>query len=75
MDPPDISERVRVAKEHLELSMEWKGERVGILEMRKHYTRYFRAYPGIKPYRMALVTEEEPGKLFEILDEIEQRYK
>lgn len=72
---PDISERVRVAKEHLRLSMEWKGERVGILEMRKHYTRYFRGYHGIKPYRMALVNEGEPEKLYQIMNEIEDRYK
>jgi nifR3 family TIM-barrel protein len=73
--PPDISERVRVAKEHLRLSMEWKGERVGILEMRKHYTRYFRGYPGIKPYRMALITEDEPDALYAVFDEIVDRYK
>jgi tRNA-dihydrouridine synthase B len=72
---PDISERVRVAKEHLRLSMEWKGERVGILEMRKHYTRYFRGYHGIKPFRMALVTEDVPEKLYQIMNEIEERYK
>jgi nifR3 family TIM-barrel protein len=72
---PDIEERVRVAKTHLNLSMEWKGQRVGILEMRKHYTRYFRGYHGIKPYRLALVTEEDPAKLHEILDEIVERYK
>lgn len=75
LDAPDISERVRVAKEHLRLSMEWKGDRVGILEMRKHYTRYFRGYHGIKPFRMALVTEDEPEKLYQILNEIEERYK
>lgn len=74
-ESPNIEERVRVAKEHLRLSMEWKGERVGILEMRKHYTRYFRGYPGIKPFRMALVTEDTPERLFEIMDEIVERYK
>jgi len=72
---PKIEERVRIAKRHLELSLDWKGERTGILEMRKHYTRYFRGYHGIKPIRMALVTENDPDTLFGILDAIVDKYK
>jgi tRNA-dihydrouridine synthase len=75
MAPPDIEERIRVVKRHLKLSLEWKGERVGILEMRKHYTRYLKGYRDIKSFRMALVTENDPNTLFTILDEIEEKYK
>ncbi|MCB0552047.1 MAG: tRNA dihydrouridine synthase DusB, partial [Phaeodactylibacter sp.] len=60
LPPPTIQERVSAAKEHLRRSIEWKGEKMGVLEMRRHYTNYFRGLPGIKEYRSRLVTEEEP---------------
>lgn len=70
LDPPSISERVEVVKRHLGHSIEWKGETLGVLEMRRHYTNYFKGLPHIKPFRTRLVTEAEPELLFEILDEI-----
>ncbi len=74
LPPPTIHERVAAAKQHLKHSIEWKGVKLGILEMRRHYTNYFRAYPGIKPYRAELVTHHDPDALFQILDTIEERY-
>ena len=71
---PGVEERVATARRHLQLNMDWKGERVGVLEMRKHYTRYLRGLPGIKEFRMALVTEEAPEILQAIFDEILERY-
>ena len=70
LPPPDIDERVRVAKKHLTFSLEWKGERQGVLEMRRHYTNYFRGIPNFKPFRSRLVDTMSPAELFEILDEI-----
>ena len=70
LDPPGIADRVEAVKEHLTHSLEWKGERLGVVEMRRHYTNYFRGYRGIKKYRSLLVTEYEPKIIFEILDEI-----
>ena len=70
LDPPTIYERVAAAKQHLRHSLEWKGEKLGVLEMRRHYTNYFRGYPNIKPYRSKLVTEPNPEVLFDILSEI-----
>jgi nifR3 family TIM-barrel protein len=72
--PPSIYERVNAAKRHLKLSLEWKGMKLGILEMRKHYTNYFRGLPGIKPIRSMLVTEMDPGKIEEIMDTIVLKY-
>ncbi len=72
--PPSVSERVDAVRKHLMRSIEWKGERVGIMEMRPHYTNYFRGLPNIKPYRLQLVTTNEPSNLFGILDEIEAVY-
>lgn len=68
--PPTLKERVEVAKKHLKFSLEWKGERQGIFEMRRHYTNYFRGIHNFKPYRAKLVESENPYELFELLDEI-----
>jgi tRNA-dihydrouridine synthase len=72
--PPTIEERVDVTKKHLLRSVEWKGQKLGVLEMRRHYTNYFKGLPFIKEYRSKLVTEENPSVLFEILDQIAEVY-
>lgn len=74
-EPPGIDERVEVARKHLAKSIEWKGEKVGVVEMRRHYGNYFRNLEGIKDYRSRLVTELEPSILFEILEEIREKYQ
>ncbi len=75
MPPPTIEERVDAVKKHLLYGIEWKGERVGILEMRKHYTNYFKGLKNIKYYRMKLVTELKIDNILNILDEINENYK
>ncbi|MEO6038779.1 MAG: tRNA dihydrouridine synthase DusB [Saprospiraceae bacterium] len=74
LPPPDVQERVRVARQHLQDSLAWKGPKLGVLEMRRHYAPYLRDLPHIKPYRARLVTEMEPEALFAILDEVEEVY-
>jgi tRNA-dihydrouridine synthase B len=74
-ESPTIDERVEVAKKHLTKSIEWKGDKIGIVEMRRHYTNYFRGLPGIKDFRMKLVSEMDQEILFEILDEIKLFYQ
>jgi tRNA-dihydrouridine synthase B len=74
LPPPTIKERVAAAKQHLKHSIEWKGEKLGILEMRRHYTNYFRGFRNIKPYRMKLVTNFNPDDVFGILNQIEEDY-
>lgn len=74
LPPPTIRERVDAATKHLQRSLEWKGEKLGVLEMRRHYTNYFRGYPGIKEFRKKLVMEEEPATLFGVLREIESQF-
>jgi tRNA-dihydrouridine synthase len=71
---PDIHERVKLAKLQLTKSMEWKGDKRGILEMRRHYSQYFKALPDFKNYRMKLVTSLDTQELFAILDDIDQKY-
>lgn len=74
-DAPSIEERVEVARKHLMKSIEWKGERVGIVEMRRHYTNYFRDLPGVKEFRSRLVSEMDGAILNEILDELKAHYQ
>jgi len=71
---PTTQERVNAARQHLKTSIDWKGEVLGILEMRRHYASYFKGFRGIKPYRMKLVTSMIPEELFQILDKIELEY-
>lgn len=71
---PTLSQRVAAAKKHLELAIEWKGERQGVLETRRHYANYFKGLPNFKQYRIGLVTAEESQSVFEILNEVAQAY-
>jgi tRNA-dihydrouridine synthase B len=71
---PLLNEKVQLAKEHLIKSIEWKGEKSGVLEMRRHFSNYFKSLPNFKPIRMNLVTELDPKILLEILDEIPTLY-
>ncbi|MEQ9440283.1 MAG: tRNA dihydrouridine synthase DusB [Cyclobacteriaceae bacterium] len=68
--PPTLEERVQTAREHLEFSVRWKGDRKGIFEMRRHYTNYFRGIPNFKPYRQRLVEAPTFAEVSEILEEV-----
>lgn len=72
--PPTIQDRVDAAKAHLQMSLDWKGEKLGIVEMRRHYTNYFKGIPNFKPYRLELVTESDPKVVFEKLDAIAKEF-
>ncbi len=71
LPPPTLEERVNICRRHIMMSVEWKGIKVAIREMRRHYTNYFKGLPRFKPYRMRLVTSEILEELLDCLDEIE----
>lgn len=71
---PIMADRLEVCRMHLLKSIEWKGEILGILEMRRHYTNYFKGLPNFKEYRLRLVTTNTYNEILSILDEIEQAY-
>lgn len=71
---PTLAERIEVCKKHLRKSVEWKGPKVGIFEMRRHYTNYLKGLPGIKDYRARLVTLMEPAEIEGVLDEVTANY-
>jgi tRNA-dihydrouridine synthase B len=70
LPPPDLEERVKVAKKHLDFSVQWKGDLKGIFEMRRHYTNYFKGIPNFKPYRTRLVESCSYEEIQSILAEI-----
>lgn len=72
MAPPSIAERVQAAIDHLQMSVNWKGEALGIAEMKRHYSNYFKGISHIKEYRMKLVTSFELNEIMEILAFIQE---
>ena len=72
--PPSLAERVEVCRRHLEFSIKWKGPVLGIIEMRRHYTNYFKHIPDFKPFRMKLVTSDSFQEIGDTLTEIESRF-
>ncbi len=71
---PTVADRVAVCRQHLDFSIRWKGEKVGIFEMRRHYTQYFKGLENFKPFRSRLVLSESKDDLFGILNEVEELY-
>jgi nifR3 family TIM-barrel protein len=65
---PGVKVRVEAAIQHLEMSVKWKGETLGIAEMKRHYTNYFKGIAHFKEYRMKLVTSFDLKEIKEILD-------
>ena len=73
-EPTSIKERAEVAKRHLEMSVAWKGEKLGVYETRRHYSNYFKGIENFKPYRQKLVTTETSNEVYEILDSISEKF-
>lgn len=72
--PPSLSARVKAAKRHLQMALEWKGETLGLLETRRHYGNYFKGFANFKPYRMRMVTANHHNEVFAALEEVEDVY-
>lgn len=68
--PPTISDRVDAAGKHLDMAVRWKGEHLGLVEMRRHYANYFKGLAHFKEYRMQLVTGESVDVVKSTLEEI-----
>jgi nifR3 family TIM-barrel protein len=72
---PLLSEKVALAKDHFQKSLDVKGERVGIYEMRRHFSNYFKGLPNFKDLRLKLLTTMDIQEIFTLLDEINERYE
>ena len=74
LPPPTLAERVEAARRHLEMSLEWKGDHAGIVEMRRHYGNYFKGLPRFKEYKKVLLTSYEKEEVFSTLALISDIY-
>ena len=70
LPPPSLDERIQVVRDHLNFSIQWKGDRKGIFEMRRHYSNYFRGLANFRPFRARLVEAINYQEVSEILDQI-----
>ena len=74
LTPPSITERVAACKQHLKHSIAWKGKVLGIAEMKRHYTNYFKSIPYFKEYRIKMVTSNCQLEIEELLDEVSEKF-
>jgi tRNA-dihydrouridine synthase B len=72
---PDIEQRVKACRRHLDFSVQWKGDITGLLEMRRHYTNYFKGLENFKPFRMRLVESLSYAEIVSVLEEITDQYQ
>ncbi|MBR9855739.1 MAG: tRNA dihydrouridine synthase DusB [Algicola sp.] len=72
--PPTMQERVDAARRHLQMSIDWKGEKLGVFETRRHYTNYFKGIPHFKEYRMKMVTSDDAADVFAAFDEVQEEF-
>ncbi len=68
--PVTLEERVDAARRHLQMSIDWKGEKLGVFETRRHYTNYFKGIPNFKEFRMKMVTSDDSVDVFAAFDEV-----
>jgi nifR3 family TIM-barrel protein len=74
LEPISMYERVEAARRHLKMAIDWKGEVLGVLETRRHYTNYFKGIPNFKPYRTKMVTSDHSQDVFKAFDEVETKF-
>jgi nifR3 family TIM-barrel protein len=74
LDPPSIAQRVELCKKHFDFSIRWKGDVLGIVEMRRHYSNYFKGVSHFKEYRTRLVTTMDEKEIYAILAEVEAEF-
>ena len=73
--PPTIYERIIMAERHLKMAIDWKGEKLGVLETRRHYSNYFKNIPNFKEHRMRMVTSEYSADLYKLFSVLKNNYK
>ena len=74
LSEPSVADRVSVARRHLEMAVDWKGEVLGVLETRRHYTNYFKGLDNFKPYRTRMVTSNRSEEVYQVFDEVLEAY-
>ena len=71
---PSIIDRIKMAEKHLKMAIDWKGEKLGVLETRRHYSNYFRGIPDFKKHRTIMVTTDHSNELFALFNELKKEF-
>ncbi len=74
MVPPTLEDRIEAARRHLQMAIEWKGEKLGVFETRRHYTNYFKGIPHFKEFRTKMVTSDDSADVFAAFEEVEREF-
>ena len=72
---PTINERINMAEAHLKMAIKWKGEKLGVLETRRHYSNYFKGIPDFKKYKTIMVTSDFSSDIFNLFAELKERFE
>ena len=75
LPPPKLSERINMAEKHLKMAINWKGEKLGVLETRRHYSSYFKGIPDFKKYKTMMVTTDFSEDLFSLFNELKEKFQ
>lgn len=75
LPPPTIKDRVEMARRHLQMAVDWKGDKLGVFETRRHYTNYFKGIPHFKEYRLQMVTLDNASEVFEVFDRVASNFQ
>jgi len=75
LDAPTISDRLLAVRQHAEWSAEWKGEKLGLIEMRQHYSNYFRGIPHFKDFRRKFLEVYSLVEMDEVIKETQGFYE
>jgi nifR3 family TIM-barrel protein len=72
---PTIKERIQTAEKHLKMAIKWKGEKLGVLETRRHYSNYFKGIPDFKKYKTIMVTSDYSDDIFSLFSDLKSKFK
>ena len=72
---PTIKERIQMAEKHLKMAIKWKGEKLGVLETRRHYSNYFKGIPDFKKYKTIMVTSDYSEDIFSLFSDLKSKFK
>ena len=72
---PSLIERIEMAEKHLKMAIDWKGEKLGVLETRRHYSSYFKGIPDFKKHKTTMVTSDFSENIFDLFSKLKERYQ
>ena len=72
---PTVKERIQMAEKHLKMAIKWKGEKLGVLETRRHYSNYFKGIPDFKQYKTIMVTSDYSDDIFSLFSDLKSKFK